>query len=262
MGEHQPKHLRQPPPSRQPHRGGGGCLCPTGTVRCLWASLESPRDQIWDCHAGCRQDAKPHTPPPVCRKTSPWNWYPKGGGCWTRGSPRPLPTLFCSEFNPAVPLRFWPAIDDHFRKVAYEKRVRLRLLVGCWRHSKPNMFPFLRSLAALQDNRTHYSLEVVRGPDGILPPRPRETQPSCSRNEGSACSFLSCTNLSGSYSGAEQGGVCLCVGGGIFLDPPPQQAPSLTHLHSAPHLTRLPCLPRGSLWCPQMRRRPRSPMPE
>ncbi|KAK9394201.1 phospholipase D3 [Crotalus adamanteus] len=66
-----------------------------------------------------------------------------------------LPTM---EFS--HPRRFWPAIDDHFRKVAYEKRVRLRLLVGCWRHSKPNMFPFLRSLAALQDNRTHYSLEV------------------------------------------------------------------------------------------------------
>lgn len=80
-----------------------------------------------------------------------------------------LPTLFfCSDSNPAV-LRFWPVIDDHFRKVAYEKRIRLRLLVGCWGHSKPNMFPFLRSLAALQDNRTHYSLEVVRGPDGVLP---------------------------------------------------------------------------------------------
>ncbi|KAL7980656.1 hypothetical protein Chor_001810 [Crotalus horridus] len=130
--------------------------------RCLWASLESPWDQIWDCHAGCRQDAKPHTPLRSAEKplhgTGPW--YPKGGGCWTRESPRPLPTLFCSESNPAVPLRFWPAIDDHFRKVTYEKRVRLRLLVGCWRHSKPNMFPFLRSLAALQDNRTHYSLEV------------------------------------------------------------------------------------------------------
>ncbi|XP_026577291.1 phospholipase D3 isoform X2 [Pseudonaja textilis] len=66
-----------------------------------------------------------------------------------------LPTM---EFS--HPRRFWPAIDDHFRKVAYEKRVRLRLLVGCWKHSKPNMFPFLRSLAALQDNHTHYSLEV------------------------------------------------------------------------------------------------------
>ncbi|XP_063168507.1 5'-3' exonuclease PLD3 isoform X2 [Candoia aspera] len=66
-----------------------------------------------------------------------------------------LPTM---EFS--HPRRFWPAIDDRFRKVAYEKRVRVRLLVGCWRHSKPSMFPFLRSLAALQDNRTHYSLEV------------------------------------------------------------------------------------------------------
>ncbi|XP_070620883.1 5'-3' exonuclease PLD3 [Erythrolamprus reginae] len=66
-----------------------------------------------------------------------------------------LPTM---EFS--HPRRFWPAIDDHFRRVAYEKRLRLRLLVGCWRHSKADMFPFLRSLAALRDNRTHYSLEV------------------------------------------------------------------------------------------------------
>ncbi|KAG8143733.1 putative Phospholipase D3-like protein [Naja naja] len=43
---------------------------------------------------------------------------------------------------------------------SHPRRVHLRLLVGCWKHSKPNMFPFLRSLAALQDNRTHYSLEV------------------------------------------------------------------------------------------------------
>lgn len=60
------------------------------------------------------------------------------------------------------PHRFWPVIDNQLRKVAYERRVRVRLLVGCWKHSKATMFPFLRSLAAMQDNRTHYSIEVVR----------------------------------------------------------------------------------------------------
>ncbi|XP_053253672.1 5'-3' exonuclease PLD3 isoform X2 [Podarcis raffonei] len=66
-----------------------------------------------------------------------------------------LPTM---EFS--HPKRFWPVIDDHLRKVAYERRVRVRLLVGCWRHSKANMFPFLRSLAAMHDVRTHYNMEV------------------------------------------------------------------------------------------------------
>ncbi|XP_066494730.1 5'-3' exonuclease PLD3 [Tiliqua scincoides] len=66
-----------------------------------------------------------------------------------------LPTM---EFS--HPKRFWPVIDDHLRKAAYERAVHVRLLVGCWRHSKAVMFPFLRSLAAMQDNRTHYSVEV------------------------------------------------------------------------------------------------------
>ncbi|XP_077174793.1 5'-3' exonuclease PLD3 isoform X2 [Paroedura picta] len=66
-----------------------------------------------------------------------------------------LPTM---EFS--HPRKFWPVIDDHLRKVAYERRVRVRLLVGCWKHSKATMFPFLRSLAALQDNRTRCCIEV------------------------------------------------------------------------------------------------------
>ncbi|XP_044281359.1 5'-3' exonuclease PLD3 isoform X1 [Varanus komodoensis] len=66
-----------------------------------------------------------------------------------------LPTM---EFS--HPKRFWPVIDDHLRRAVYERGVRVRLLVGCWKHSKACMFPFLRSLAAMQDNRTRYSVEV------------------------------------------------------------------------------------------------------
>ncbi|XP_062454201.1 5'-3' exonuclease PLD3 isoform X2 [Rhea pennata] len=58
------------------------------------------------------------------------------------------------------PQRFWPVIDNHLRKAVYERKVQVRLLVGCWRHSKAAMFPFLKSLAALADNKTHYSMEV------------------------------------------------------------------------------------------------------
>ncbi|XP_061875603.1 5'-3' exonuclease PLD3 isoform X2 [Colius striatus] len=66
-----------------------------------------------------------------------------------------LPT---TEFS--RPQRFWPAIDNRLRKAVFERRVKVRLLAGCWRHSQVSMFPFLKSLAAVADNRTHYSVEV------------------------------------------------------------------------------------------------------
>ncbi|NXI05918.1 PLD3 Phospholipase, partial [Pachycephala philippinensis] len=66
-----------------------------------------------------------------------------------------LPT---TEFS--RPERFWPAIDDRLRKAVFERGVRVRLLAGCWRHSRASMFPFLKSLAAVADNRTSYAVEV------------------------------------------------------------------------------------------------------
>ncbi|NXI74407.1 PLD3 Phospholipase, partial [Anseranas semipalmata] len=61
--------------------------------------------------------------------------------------------------SPRAP-RFWPAIDNRLRKAVFERKVKVRLLVGCWPHSKAAMFPFLKSLAAVADNRTRYSVEV------------------------------------------------------------------------------------------------------
>ncbi|RLV62515.1 hypothetical protein DV515_00019234, partial [Chloebia gouldiae] len=58
------------------------------------------------------------------------------------------------------PERFWPAIDDGLRRAVVERGVRLRLLAGCWPHSRAAMFPFLKSLAAVADNRTGYGVEV------------------------------------------------------------------------------------------------------
>ncbi|KAM9514642.1 5'-3' exonuclease PLD3 [Guaruba guarouba] len=66
-----------------------------------------------------------------------------------------LPT---TEFS--HPQRFWPAIDNGLRRAVVERRVRVRLLVGCWRHSQATMFPFLKSLAAIADNWTRYSVAV------------------------------------------------------------------------------------------------------
>ncbi|XP_015706275.2 phospholipase D3-like [Coturnix japonica] len=57
--------------------------------------------------------------------------------------------------------RFWPPIDDALRRAVFERGVRLKLLLGCWAHSKAAMFPFIKSLAAISDNRTGYSAQVV-----------------------------------------------------------------------------------------------------
>ncbi|XP_002723308.2 5'-3' exonuclease PLD3 [Oryctolagus cuniculus] len=66
-----------------------------------------------------------------------------------------LPTM---EFS--HPRRFWPAIDDGLRRAAYERNVKVRLLVSCWGHSEPAMRAFLLSLAALRDNHTHSDIQV------------------------------------------------------------------------------------------------------
>eukprot|EP00079_Xenopus_tropicalis_P028736 XP_012823737.1 PREDICTED: phospholipase D3 isoform X1 [Xenopus tropicalis] len=58
------------------------------------------------------------------------------------------------------PRRYWPYIDNHLRKAVYERNVNVRLLISCWQNSRPSMFTFLRSLAALHSNKSHYNIEV------------------------------------------------------------------------------------------------------
>lgn len=58
------------------------------------------------------------------------------------------------------PRRYWPEIDNHLRKAVYERHVSVRLLISCWASSKPPMFPFLNSLAALNSSKPHYNAEV------------------------------------------------------------------------------------------------------
>ncbi|MEE6491207.1 hypothetical protein FKM82_016129 [Ascaphus truei] len=58
------------------------------------------------------------------------------------------------------PKRFWPEIDNRLRKAVYEKHIHVRLLISCWGNSNPSMFPFLKSLAALNNSKSHYSIEV------------------------------------------------------------------------------------------------------
>lgn len=58
------------------------------------------------------------------------------------------------------PERFWPPIDERLRRALFERGARLRLLAGCWPHSRAAAFPFLRSLAALADSSTGYRVQV------------------------------------------------------------------------------------------------------
>ncbi|XP_052740919.1 5'-3' exonuclease PLD3 isoform X3 [Bicyclus anynana] len=67
------------------------------------------------------------------------------------------PTL---EYSPK--LKFWPKIDDAIRRAAIEARVRVRLLISWWRHSRPAEDHFLASLAALADSYPHLDIQVVR----------------------------------------------------------------------------------------------------
>ncbi|XP_045677980.1 5'-3' exonuclease PLD4 isoform X2 [Phyllostomus hastatus] len=58
------------------------------------------------------------------------------------------------------PARYWPVLDDALREAAFGRGVRVRLLVSCWLHTDPRMFPYLRSLQALSDPAAGISLDV------------------------------------------------------------------------------------------------------
>ncbi|XP_069763784.1 5'-3' exonuclease PLD3 [Narcine bancroftii] len=60
----------------------------------------------------------------------------------------------------SFPRRYWPAIDDHLRRAAFERKLKVRLLVSCWHYSDPTMFPFLHSLAALRSHWKPLDVEV------------------------------------------------------------------------------------------------------
>lgn len=66
-----------------------------------------------------------------------------------------LPTM---EFS--HPKKYWGSIDTALRRVAYERRVAVKLLVSCWPSTQPLMFPFLHSLASLHDPRSKLDIQV------------------------------------------------------------------------------------------------------
>ncbi|XP_024910078.1 phospholipase D4 isoform X2 [Cynoglossus semilaevis] len=58
------------------------------------------------------------------------------------------------------PHRYWPFIDDALRVAAFERKVKVRMLVSCGRDSDPAMLPFLKSLASMDSPRHHISIQV------------------------------------------------------------------------------------------------------
>lgn len=53
-------------------------------------------------------------------------------------------------------------LDNALRAAAFNKHVRVRLLVSCWFNTDPTMFAYLKSLQAFSDPLAHVSVDVVR----------------------------------------------------------------------------------------------------
>lgn len=58
------------------------------------------------------------------------------------------------------PQRYWPIIDDAIRTAAFERRVKIRMLISCGRDSDPAMLPFLQSLASMDSPHHNISLQL------------------------------------------------------------------------------------------------------
>ncbi|CAJ1073810.1 '-3' exonuclease PLD4 [Xyrichtys novacula] len=59
------------------------------------------------------------------------------------------------------PQRYWPLIDDAIRRAAFEKRIKIRMLVSCGRDSDPAMLPFLQSLASMDSPHHDINIQIV-----------------------------------------------------------------------------------------------------
>ncbi|GBP28445.1 Phospholipase D3 [Eumeta japonica] len=74
-----------------------------------------------------------------------------------------------TEFAPK--LQFWPVIDDAIRAAALEHKVKIRMLISWWKHSRPSEENFLRSLAALADTYPRVDVQIKRF---IVPATPEQ----------------------------------------------------------------------------------------
>lgn len=58
--------------------------------------------------------------------------------------------------------RYWPLIDDALRTAAFERKVKIRMLISCGQDSDPVMLPFLQSLASMDNPHYGISIQIVR----------------------------------------------------------------------------------------------------
>ncbi|XP_037602245.1 5'-3' exonuclease PLD4 [Sebastes umbrosus] len=58
------------------------------------------------------------------------------------------------------PQRYWPFIDDTIRTAAFERKVKMRMLISCGRDSDPAMLPFLQSLASMDSPHQNISIQI------------------------------------------------------------------------------------------------------
>lgn len=63
--------------------------------------------------------------------------------------------------NLLIFVRFWPVIDDALKKAAIERKVKVKLLISWWTHSRKSESYFLDSLMAISNTYEGYSIEVV-----------------------------------------------------------------------------------------------------
>ncbi|XP_038150418.1 5'-3' exonuclease PLD4 [Cyprinodon tularosa] len=55
---------------------------------------------------------------------------------------------------------YWPFIDDAIKVAAFERKVKIRMLISCGRDSDPAMLPFLQSLASMDYPPHHISIQI------------------------------------------------------------------------------------------------------
>nr|XP_046268340.1 5'-3' exonuclease PLD4 [Scatophagus argus] len=58
------------------------------------------------------------------------------------------------------PQRYWPVIDDAIRTAAFERKVKIRMLISCGKDSDPAMLPFLKSLASMDSPHRGISVQI------------------------------------------------------------------------------------------------------
>lgn len=58
-------------------------------------------------------------------------------------------------------LKFWPVIDDTLKTAAIEHKVKVKMLISWWNHSRPAEDKFLKSLAVISGSYPRVSFEIV-----------------------------------------------------------------------------------------------------